>query len=240
MILAGCGGDPYGDYQKEYDRISCEALFRCCGAGASAHDPKQPDEASCVAALDARIGSSTRTAVAKGFLRFDAAAARRCLDGTRAALAECGAKLDRGALPIADCAVVLTGTGATGKDCALDLDCVAGDHCQAGTPAGTCQPLVASGQPCSGPCAAGLVCQPIPYLCGPMLDEFQICETDSQCKSASCRPPCAVPGEADFCPKGCTRDGLCPIDCGMVMPCLSAALRCAPLPTVQKALCGGS
>ncbi len=151
---AGGGGGGGGtttialaSFRQELSSTLCENLFRCSNNREQGQARLYfGDLASCTRAL-ARLSNLDLEDLARGVstgrLRYDPAAARRCLDGFRAT---CSLELEIGEV----CAGVFVGSVPRGGQCFRDEDCAGDSFCVAGSTGcpGTCNPRAPLGASC--------------------------------------------------------------------------------------------
>jgi hypothetical protein len=163
-------------FQTIEANVECASLFACTPQGSDAGVAQyMGGYARCVAHTDALPGAALRRRdarlVADGVARFDADAARRCLDAQRTS--PC-------AEPAA-CAEVFVGTVAVGQPCQVDEACAGDAYCSALTPAGEsrcpglCVPRIALGERCFG--------------------DFRVCSAQGLTGGVDCRFDTALSGE---------------------------------------------
>ncbi|MCA9586881.1 MAG: hypothetical protein KC657_16115 [Myxococcales bacterium] len=149
-------------------------------------------------------------------LRFDADAARKCVEAARAAKGARGAAFSLD--DVDACKHVVTGTRDAGSACSDDLDCAANLHCEGASEGqGTCRPAGNKGDACEpttplpfggrhAPCAAGLACDP-EKKCGRvaaigercLITEGTSCDlATASCWNGKCRARAEAKGECEF------------------------------------------
>ncbi len=142
-------------FESAWANAECERIARC------GELPGEDDltagnlrnRAACVSLFGASIRRDGLAAsVARGVMRYDAAAAQRCIDELRASCRIPG-------MPdINACRDVFVGTLAVGAACTSGASCLPGNTCDGtGSCGGTCRPAIARGAPC-GTSEAGFVC----------------------------------------------------------------------------------
>lgn len=151
------GNDPLAleNLEAEQAKLLCQAVFRCTDAGNFTEARLVFQDANeCTRYLNSAETFSLgdlRKAVAAGLVRYDGAAARRCLNSLNASCDPLG--LD-GAGNSADCRQVFQGTVAGGGACQISEECAEGGWCAAtstttGTCPGRCTAALAQGAECS-------------------------------------------------------------------------------------------
>jgi hypothetical protein len=183
LAICGCGDDVRGLALDELHagrlQSRCEFLQRC---GLIA------DRETCVTYFRAPRDGRLRAAVDAGKIRYDAVAARRCLDAL--AVLGCDQTSREARAPLEACARMFSGTIEVGEECVFDGECVSGSCSAPECPADTC---------CYG------VCLPTAFA---RLGEQ--CTTDEECvPEAFCRgglcvalsqkgQPCKLDNHCDY------------------------------------------
>jgi hypothetical protein len=177
LALIGCGGGSGGTLS--FDELGPAIIAASCRASVLCE--QSPDQATCLASTQftPSIFETMRADIASGLVRYDAHAARACVD-TYATLDECTftaiVRFDRGL--DATCGKVFTGTLPAGSACYFDEECA--DHGQCDRPScssaggccvGTClrRIVVQAGGDCGQPgseCVAGTTCAVTQNLSG--------------------------------------------------------------------------
>ena len=174
-LLAGaCSGDatpaprptagiPVSDLEHEIADAFCAFVFDCTPPGDDENifarfelltRERCPSLIARFIAQDGRVADLAR-AIDEGTVRYDAAAARACVEAVRAECARTTIE-DLGELFASRCAGVFEGTVATGGACWVSEECEGDawcDHASTTLPRacpGTCAPRLALGAPCSG------------------------------------------------------------------------------------------
>jgi hypothetical protein len=143
------------------------------------------------------------SAVSAGRLKYDAIAAKACLDQMQS---QCAALLSPSPFVAPGCEKVFTGLVADNGACADDSECRApGSLCifAQNASTGKCQQPPGEGQPCLNyACGEGLICAPVNNkpVCVRVLDDGAACSSSYACMSGNCSAGrCAAPrnpGEA--------------------------------------------
>ncbi len=186
LFLLACGSDPppiqQADFEAAFKRASCEVETRC-GYYTSVD--------ACVGAQGFDIGQ-VMAGVAAGRIRFDADAARRCVDDM--ASREC-VLVPRFHWP-ASCDAVFTGLAADGDACFVKQDCASqgctGGACRADECCpGVCAPPVAEGATCTSAqrCPSGTTCRLTGQMsfelrCLAPFEEGATCQRRGDCAAA--------------------------------------------------------
>jgi hypothetical protein len=212
LIGAGCGGDAvYGgtsgvrleDLPRRIAEWNCRMLFECCTpaqvmtAGSSFFIGSFTDETGCRAAYESFLSQATpqlQDAIRQGRILYSEAAAGSCIAGIDAMTC---AQLTAGAAPECN---VWTPLQKDGDVCESDSECISG-ACEIGIdPQGTCAPPAKLGEPCSGNCEKGSVCDNSNFACSPPKKLGESCLTSSECESKQCSSTKSV----------CIPDSICP------------------------------
>jgi hypothetical protein len=201
---------PYADFYQEERAAACQQLVHCGQA---------KDQDSCLATnIDLGHGSATEiSAVASGRTKYDADAARKCVDALAARSCDITDPANR-TLP-ADCLNVLQGTVGDSGACVYDGDCIS-KICHPSSP-------MASG--CyTGTCVGDAA--PVQVSVGDTCDDItRVCDSTSYCDFTSL--VCAA-----FKTAGATCESS--DECGPELYCLSSSGTCGTLPPLGEA-CDG-
>lgn len=144
-------------FEEAWASALCERYSRCGelpgedGLGAA----NFRNRAACLRIFGASIRRARPVAaLTRAVVRYDAAAARRCVDQQRATCPIPGIQ------DVGGCREVYVGTLAAGAACASDTECLPGNTCErTGGCSGTCRPAGARGAPCNTP--------DTPFACAP-------------------------------------------------------------------------
>ncbi|MBL8604474.1 MAG: hypothetical protein JNK72_21285 [Myxococcales bacterium] len=160
-LMLGCGDTTGGggggaltiaDFPARYYAAICGQFFRCPQGGDSGLVVALlGDEARCVSMIPNLAGPQIADLVAavnRGTVRFDGAAAARCLSQVSSS---CMALEGDG---VTECRSAFTGTLAAGAGCWRNEECSTGNYCDHGDAAaricpGMCRAVVAAGGACS-------------------------------------------------------------------------------------------
>ena len=181
------------------------AFEGCCTSGDTTTNQYKFIDAIYVALTqdcEARLSS----AIAKGRVSFDPAAAQACVASFQQKIAAgvCWGNIDTNqaeppAYGSSACSGVVTGLEAAGMPCALDLECASGLTCVGwtGTTDGTCMTPGTAGKPCEQAADAGSALD-LDYGFG----SHPPCAAGAYCVTPTCVPQ-GAPGAA------CTEDSAC-------------------------------
>jgi hypothetical protein len=176
ISLAGCtGGVELEQLPEEYGATLCGIVADCLPNDVAAITPFS--ESTCQNDFAGGVRSSLDSIelqIERGTITYDGAAARACLDQTRAL----GCDTFIVATPEV-CRNIFIGNVEVGGDCSTNEECAGDAYCRAANcpdQAGTCTATETMGGPCAGDaeCSAGLVC------------EDAVCRTSSSRSGGEC------------------------------------------------------
>jgi hypothetical protein len=232
IALAACGSNPTADYPSFAAASAnqyCQRLVDC-GLFDGAY------QSVCV-----QEASEPNIRLIAAHVRFDPAAAQRCLDAAQAALADCSALNQSNPAAVAACGAVITGSSPPGSPCPFDVECAPGSHCARmfDTAKHCTSSCVAdpapSGCDLSG-CPVGQVCDSVTHACESQPDGGAPRKAMGQpcASSGECATPLVCLGEstgAGTCEKAIPKGGSCPGD-GCLQPHGCVAGVCTPPPVL--------
>jgi hypothetical protein len=199
---AGCGGDTapatakpiaLEDLPTHLAALTCGKLFECCtkaeimveGTGSIILDPFT-DEAGCRASFLKFLSQSIprlQTAVNEKRLVYDANAAGACIDMFTSLSCH---ELTTSDPPKCEYFTPLLHDGDV---CDADAECTS-NFCDIDPSSQTgqqvCVPLAKLGQPCTGACEDGAVCDFVTLVCSPAKKLGEPCSLSSDCDSQLC------------------------------------------------------
>jgi hypothetical protein len=227
----------YPDLDRALAEARCEHLARC---------QLFVDQASCLTYTRVIPDVSVAAAIAAHKIRYDGAAAQRCVDATAAR--SCDLTAHDAHIAPAACTEMLSGAVGGGDACSINTECASGtcefpDSCpEAGCCTGACrapQAPAAAGESCAQQrdCLSGLVCGQDGTCRAPGLAE-QPCGADRECGDGlaciaaaigpgACR---ALPGADQPCPDGRCADEHLRCDAASHR-CVASGLPGDPCPT---------
>ena len=178
LLLVGCGGIAFEDYDNEADSAYCDFLVRC-HAVATASD--------CHAFYDrfAIESPSLAAAIEAGSVQYDEDAAQGCID----AYDSLSCDLTRQPLgALAACDEVYEGALVDGAACGFDLECKSGSCARESCPdaccPGTCRPekpLPGIDEACESFCVDGAYCG-FDSICHAWLPKGAACQASTICE----------------------------------------------------------
>lgn len=210
--LVGCGNEPTNESSRNappaalaltdlgsmMSNLFCGLAFSCCTSNeqnvlfndfGAIPDTVAECKPLVKQQFDTYIFSGLNAAVNAGRLKYDAVAAKACLDQMQG---QCTTIMAGAPLTGPGCEKVFTGLVADGGTCAADLECrTPGSLCAIAQNAqtGKCQPAPKEGQPCINyACAEGLVCGFVNNadVCVKILDNGATCTSSFDCMSGNC------------------------------------------------------
>jgi len=217
---ATCGEDALQSFAGSYAEAVCRRAFECCSPTDLQTALNVADRTSCVSKLAANLGQNGSELVAMDQLRFDSAAASRCLKDLENA---CNAVFEPRYGRLIPCTDFLVGAVPLGGPCDDDFVCASSDcegqqcivratPCATVTCAadqfcdstGACQPRGAVGADCRKvQCASDLTCLASTSECATPGADGDACTYPYDC-AGSCTQTSFSPGKTGTC-----RPGLC-------------------------------
>lgn len=211
LLVVGCGGIAFEDYELELGDARCEYEVRCKAVS---------NAADCHAYFDPLTidSPSLPAAVREGIVRYDEDAAQSCVDALASLSCNVTEQLDA----LDACDDVYEGTLADGAACGFDLECTSGSCATQSCPDACCpgrcraaRPLPDIDEACSTFCVDGAYCG-VDSLChaslpkGAACDGSTICAYGLYCAGAStggsgvCEP---MPDDGEPCDGPCAEHG---------------------------------
>lgn len=199
LLAAGCGGSSISldDYFTQTTQAQCDFEVKCCGSVPNAVVYTSVDQCVTTHSGDnATAITLFKSSIAAGKLRYDATAAKTCLDRGKSLASSCTSTIDATeAKSLTDaCDQVFVLTAKVGEPCDGNdgaYACGDGhDYCATtgSSSAGTCTKPPAQGGDCSsdGFCAEGLYCDDTSTTCQPLKAKGTTCAADYECATGSC------------------------------------------------------